>query len=58
MGGVDSSSCTYDRSSDMHLLAGPAAAGERRVPVEKRKKERKKKNSAINLKASDKRRAA
>ena len=33
---VDSSSCTYERTSGLHLLTGLTAAAESRVPVKKR----------------------
>ena len=46
--GVDSSSCTYDRTFGMHLLAGLAAAAENRGPIKKKDR-----NSAVKLKASD-----
>ena len=37
---VNDSSCTYDRTSGIHLLAGLAAAAERRIPVKKEKKKK------------------
>ena len=35
---VNDSSCTYDQTSGMHLLAGLTAAAENRVPVKKERK--------------------